>query len=710
MSGRPDAEYPVVQTLNTPVVQTLNTPVVQTTLRVPDGSRRPPACSPMANKGFTGTQKQYLEGLASGLRVARGTARATLAEVRARFAAAGGLAFSGGWPSEDRAPGGGLPFTSSGVANGGAPDATAFAPGPSAPQVEPVPPHPDRAMWEAQDRFSSSGQRLSPQEKAKRRQPPHEMWPHMEKLARERLFPQGDDVFLYKFHGLFYVSPAEEAFMCRLRFAGGRLPAYQLRGVADLAERFGHPEVQLTTRSNLQLRGIQANAALEVLAGLAELGILNHGSGGDGVRNVRATPTSGFDRQELIETLPLARQAQQRILGDRSLQALPRKFTLAFDGGGSVSALAETCDLGFRAVTVGPGAAVAPGVYFRVLLGGATSHARYGRDAGVLVAPSQCLDVLEQVLHLYVEHGDRTNRRRARLAYLIETWGLPEFVAELQERLRRVPRGEHTVRGGSEPSGALPLAELPLDRCILPPQPDPLGHIGFHNQRPRGMSYVGVVLDSAHLSVEQARGLAQIAEDLGSGELRLTPQQNVIIPGLKDTQLYQVKEALERLGLAWTCSAFRTRLVACTGSPGCQFAKGDAKRRGEELVQQLSERAKLEQPLSIHISGCHHGCAAHTTADIGLMAVRDPAANDGAEFYQVWLGGELSDTAHFGRQWAASVPAAELSHVVQEVVDAYVSRRLPQESFREFIGRSPLREPERAKMMPERLREAGGLP
>jgi ferredoxin-nitrite reductase len=244
----------------------------------------------------------------------------------------------------------------------------------------------------------------------------------------------------------------------------------------------------------------------------------------------------------------------------------------------------------------------------------------------------------------------------------------------------------------------------------LPAPPDPSGHIGFHNQRPRGTSYVGVVLDSARLNVEQARGLALIAEELGSGELRLTPHQNLIVPGLEDTRLHRVKDALERLGLAWSCSAFRSRLVACTGSPGCQFAKGDAKRRGEELARQLESCAKPGHPLSIHVSGCHHGCAAHTTADIGLMAMRDPAANDGTEFYQLWLGGEVSDTAHFGRQWAASVPAGEVSHLVQEVVDAYVSRRRPEESFREFIGRSPLREPERSKAIPERLRDAGGLP
>jgi ferredoxin-nitrite reductase len=259
-------------------------------------------------------------------------------------------------------------------------------------------------------------------------------------------------------------------------------------------------------------------------------------------------------------------------------------------------------------------------------------------------------------------------------------------------------------------SGALlPLPELPLERCQLPAPPDPSGHVGFHNQKPRGYSYVGVVVDAAQLSVEQARGLADIADEQGSGELRLTPHQNVLIPGLKDTQLHRAKEALEKLGLGWAASAFRSRLVACTGSPGCPFAMGDAKRRGEELVRHLEVSSKLEQPLSIHISGCHHACAQHTTADIGLLATRDPAAPaEVAERYQVWLGGELSDTAHFGRQYAASVPAAEVSRAVQQVVDAYLTGRLPDETFREFVGRVPPQHLER--WSPERARDAGGLP
>jgi ferredoxin-nitrite reductase len=588
------------------------------------------------NNGFTGAQKQYLEGLASGLRLAR----------RRASRGAEGSASS----SDD-----------------------------SALLLPPPPLPPEQSSWEAQDRAVRAGQRLSLEEKAKRRQPPEDLWLRMSELARQARFPQGEEVFLYKFHGLFYASPAEEAFMCRLRFAGGRVQAYQLRGVAALAEQHGDSLLQLTTRSNLQLRGIAATSALDVLQGLGELGIVNRGVGADGVRNIVANPTAGFDRRELLDAGIYARQAQHRILANRALAStLPRKLTVAFDGGGAVSASPETSDIGFRAVTVPDGAAVAPGIYFRLLVGGATSQARFARDTGLLVSPERAAVVLEQLLHLYIEHGDRTNRRRARLAYLIESWGIARFLAELQRRVEQA---------SDSPEGQLPA--LGLEACELPQPADPWAHIGFHNQRPRGRSYVGVALSGGQLRVDQARGLADLAEQYGCGELRLTQHQNLLVPGLLDTQLYRVKEALAGLGLGWVASPFRSGLVACTGSAGCQFAASDTKRRGEELVRDLEARFKLEHPLTIHISGCHHACAQHLIADIGLLASRDPVSAETPERYQLWIGGQASGAARLAREVSSDVPAAEVSRVVQDVLETYLERRRPEESFREYVGREP---------------------
>jgi ferredoxin-nitrite reductase len=259
----------------------------------------------------------------------------------------------------------------------------------------------------------------------------------------------------------------------------------------------------------------------------------------------------------------------------------------------------------------------------------------------------------------------------------LESWGLERFLAELTRRLReRVP--------GAAKAALLPLA---LEACEVPPPPDPWAHVGFHNQRPRGKSYVGVVPRDGLLRIDQARGLAELASEYGSGELRLTAQQNLLVPGLPDTQLHRVKEALEELELDWSANTFRSGMLACTGSAGCPFAAGDVKRRAEELAQHLEKQFRFEQPLTIRFSGCHHGCAEHGLADIGLLALRSEPGGRGGECYQLFLGGQVSGSSRLGREFASCVPAADVPRVVQGLVERYFEQRNGQESFREFVGR-----------------------
>lgn len=592
----------------------------------------------MSNKGFSETQKLYLEGLASGLKA--------------------------------QLKNGGTPGTVGGTLH-----------------TLPVQPVVTTARAEARDvgfeqarraavaRLAEARQRPSPEERAKEQIEPDEMWGRMLRMAKAGQVPTGEDLFRYKFHGLFYSAPTEDAFMCRLRFPAGFVNAHQLAGIADVAEAHARSELQLTTRSNVQLRGIAPTSTIDVLTRLYELGVYNRGAGGDGVRNVLASPTAGFDRQELIDTRPLAREAHHYLLACRHLHALPRKFLVAFDGAGTVGVAPETSDLGFRAVLVpgtdGEASELAPGVYFRLLLGGSPSHGRLGRDAGVLVAPEQCLAVLESVLQIYMEHGDRTNRRRARLVYLLESWGMQRFLEELGRRLDFV------------------LPVLPVGQCTVA-APKPLAHLGFHNQKPRGLSYVGVFVKDGVLTTEQARGLARIASELGRGELSLTRWHSVIIPHLKDTQIHRVKDALAALGLGWTASKLQSGLVACTGSAGCKFGLVDTKHSAHALTSHLEQRLKLDAPLHLHISGCHRGCAQQLTADIGLLASSNggDTAGKGAA-YDVSIGGRDGPYASAARVFAQRVASADLPELLAELLEVYSERRLPEESFHDFVARVP---------------------
>ena len=209
--------------------------------------------------------------------------------------------------------------------------------------------------WDAQERVITAGQKLCPEEQAKRNKDPFQMWDEIEANAAAGKFPKGTDVFLYKYHGLFHVAPAQNAFMCRLRFHGGLANAHQFRGLADIADQYAGGYSDVTTRANIQLREIEAHNATNVVSSLIDLGIITRGAGADNIRNVTGSPTAGIDPKELFDTRPLTKEMHHYILQHPEMYGLPRKFNIAFDGGGVISALADTNDIGFFAVRVEAG-------------------------------------------------------------------------------------------------------------------------------------------------------------------------------------------------------------------------------------------------------------------------------------------------------------------------------------------------------------------
>src|SRR5688572_29626334 len=269
----------------------------------------------------------------------------------------------------------------------------------------PVPPAADDPQRAAQDRTVASGGKLVAEEQAKRAKNPLDRWDEFRAESAAGRFPKGTDVFLTKYLGLFYVAPAQNSFMCRLRFHGGIVSAHQLRGAADIAAELGGGYVDVTTRANLQIREIKAEHGPEVLTRLYDLGIVNRGAGADNIRNVTGSPTAGIDPDELIDTRPLCRDLHHYILNHRELYGLPRKFNIGFDGGGRIPVLEDTNDIGFVAVRVREGFGAAPGVYFRMELGGITGHGDFAKSTGVYLEPGECIKAAAAVLRVYIDHG-----------------------------------------------------------------------------------------------------------------------------------------------------------------------------------------------------------------------------------------------------------------------------------------------------------------
>jgi len=501
-------------------------------------------------------------------------------------------------------------------------------------------------------------------------QNPLDIWDKLLAHSDENRAPEAEDIFRFKFQGLFYVAPAQDSFMLRLRIPGGILTAHQMRGLADIAEQWGSGRADITTRANLQIREFQPKDIVRVLTGVQALGLTSRGSGADNIRNVTASPLSGIDPSELIDAGPLAKALHHYILNSRELYGLPRKFNVAFDGGGAISVVADTNDIGFVAVRVGEGRSVPAGVYFRVLLCGITGHKQFASDCGLLLRPEQAVAVAAAMIRVFIDHGDRTDRRKARLKYLVDKWGVEKFVAETEKRL------------------VFPLFHVSQEECEPRRAIDRAAHIGVHPQSQQDIHYIGVSVPVGRLPVNQMRALAGIADEFGNGELRLTVWQNLLLPGIPSERVDMAVECLRAAGLDCTAGAVLRGTVACTGNRGCRYSATDTKAHALELANLLDARFKIDQPVNLHVTGCPHSCAQHYVGDIGLLGTKV----GGAEGYQVVIGGGLDQDQGLARELIPSVAFSELPPMLEGLFETYMERRNANESFLEFSRRHSVAE------------------
>lgn len=587
---------------------------------------------------FSADQKRYLEGFVSGVQAVRGSR--------------GAPGFGGVAPCQNGAPQG-LP----------------------SPQQQ-TPSGPDAIHLEAMARQEAAGKKLVAQEKAKRDEHPFDAYARFKTLAAEGKFAKSLDDFRIRFHGLFYVGPTQDAYMCRLRIHNGILKAWQFRGVADLAEEFGGGYSHVTTRANLQVREIGAADGPAFLEGLVDLGLTARGSGADNIRNVTGTPTAGIDPQELVDTRPYAKEWHHHILNDRSLYGLPRKFNVAFDGAGRIAALEDTNDIGFQAVEVLDGHGIEPGVWWRLALGGITGHKDFARDTGVIVPLGDATKVADAIVRVFISNGDRSDRAKARLKYVLDAWGFEKFLEEVEKVL-----GAKLVRA---PAGALATR----------PESDRLAHIGVHPQRQAGHNWIGVTLKLGRMSCDQMRALADISEGYGDREIRLTVWQNLLISGVRDEFVDEVRAKIAEIGLATEASNVRAGLVACTGNRGCKFSAADTKGFADQIATHVDAIGLVvDTPINIHATGCHHSCAQHYIGDIGLIGARVAVGEeDTVDGFNVLVGGGFGTDATIARELVKEVKGEDCPALVEKMLRGYLAKRDGEETFAAFTRRHELDE------------------
>jgi ferredoxin-nitrite reductase len=503
---------------------------------------------------------------------------------------------------------------------------------------------------------------LTAEERIKNEEHPLDSYYRLLENAQTNKAPDKEETFRFKWNGLFYLNPVKDAFMARMRIPGGIVRTYQLRGIAQTAKDLTTGYCQITTRANLQIRLIQPKDAPEVLRRIQAIGLHTRGAGADNIRNLTLNPTAGIDPKELIDCTPYVRELADFILSHREFYNLPRKFNIAFDGGGLIGSVEDTNDIGAKAVKVGDE------VSFRILLGGATGHKSFARDLGVAVPPKEIVKAIIAIIRVYIRNGNRGDRKKARLKHLLDKWTMEQYLTETEKVLG---------------SG---LRRMTLDPAaiVYPSEDLSHSHIGAYPQKQKGFYYLGVASPVGQLTPKQLFRIADLADNYGSGEIRLTVWQNFIIPNIPEAYVETVKKAVRRMGLDYQQSNIASGVIACTGNRYCKFSSTDTKGHALSLIKHLEKRVELDQPVNIHFTGCPNSCAQHYMGDIGMLGAK---TRDGREAYHVFVGGGFGNNAACGRQIYQALACDEINDVIEKILRAYLKHRQPGESFQSFTSR-----------------------
>jgi sulfite reductase (ferredoxin) len=459
-------------------------------------------------------------------------------------------------------------------------------------------------------------------------------------------------------------------FMMRIRIDGGQLDHDQLRVIADVSRRYARGTADVTDRQNIQLHWVEIESVPAIWAALEAVGLSTTEACGDTPRVILGCPLAGLDAAEIIDATPEIAQISSMYIGDPAFSNLPRKFKSSVSGCAAQCAIHEINDVAFAGVLDGDGE---PG-YDLWVGGGLSTNPMIGQRLGAFVRAGQVPEVWAGVTGLFRDYGYRRLRHRARLKFLVADWG--------PERFREVLEKEYL---------GYALADGP------PPAPPRAGvrdHVGVHPQRD-GRYYVGFAPTVGRLSADALDVIADLAARYGSGRVRTTTEQKMVILDVPPHRTGDLAGELGEAGLPTAPSAFRRHTMACTGIEFCKLAIVETKHRASDLISELERRLPgFDVPVTINVNGCPNSCARIQTADIGLKGslVTGPDGRQ-VEGFQVHLGGSLNGGdgtgSGFGRKLRGLKTTADgLPDYVERVLRRFQAARQPGESFATWTARA----------------------
>ena len=456
-------------------------------------------------------------------------------------------------------------------------------------------------------------------------------------------------------------------FMVRIRIPGGALAAHQLRAIAGLAERHARGVADLTVRQNVQLHWVAVEDLPAVFETLWRTGLTTLGACGDVTRNVTGCPVAGMDADELIDASSLVVETTRLLNGNPDFYNLPRKYKVAITGCRSWCTYPEINDVGVTAVRH----PITNEVGFTVRVGGGLStDPHLGVRLDAFVRAREAVPVVRAVSEIFRDSdGLRQNREKARLKFLFlaEGWTAARFLAAVEERLST--RLEPGVPD-----------DAPIDVYR--------DHVGIHAQRQDGLCYVGLPVVRGRTSAAQLREVAALAERFGSGQLRTTTMQNLLVLDVPCARVGAAARELEAVGFPLDASPFRRGTVACTGSEFCKLALTETKGFARRLVEELEERLPgFDRDVRLNVTGCPNSCGQHWIADIGIEGKKVKVEGALVDAYYFCVGGAVGRHQAVARPVGYRAPATEVPAAIERLLRAYLDSRRPGEGFREFAAR-----------------------
>ena len=456
----------------------------------------------------------------------------------------------------------------------------------------------------------------------------------------------------------------DEFFMMRIRVDGGVMDSDQLRAIAWASERFGHDVADVTDRQNIQLHWIRIEDVPAIWERIEATGLSTQEACGDTPRVILGCPLAGVAADEVLDATPAIRGVAARFIGDPAFSNLPRKYKTSISGCAARCTNPEINDVSFAGV-IGPDGEAG---YDLLVGGGLSTNPMFAQRLGAFVPPERVPEAWAGVTGLFREYGYRRSRNHSRFKFLVKDWGA-EKVREVLER---------EFLDGPLPDGppAAPASMSARD------------HVGVFPQRD-GRMFVGFAPRAGRIAGHQLRLVADLADAYGSGSVRATAQQKLVIVDVDPERAEPLVKQLDDLDLRTRPDAFRKGVMACTGIEFCKLAIGETKQRAQWLSTELAHRLpEFDEDIRIHVNGCPNSCARFQVADIGLMSALQPRP-DGtrSDAFLVHLGGTMAADGAIGRKVkGVRVYAEDTADYLEVLLRRYLQDRDGASSFSEYVN------------------------